>query len=512
MPRLSLYRTEKSKDYKFIDRTVYEQFQVGGTDVLLHKYLGPSDPSNTNVALPFTTIQDVLFLENRDRKYDQDIYTLRGHFQLQDVDFNLSQFGIFLQNDTLFLTVHMNNSVDVVGRKLMPGDVFEIPVLKDEYAANDLEFALKRFYVVDSITRAAEGYSAVWYPHLYRLKLVPITDSQEYRDILNKPIDDDAYMGIWDPDVNYSPGQTVKWNGTIYEVLADAFGIQPPNDLYYTEHTGDTLLTAISTYTKELEINEAVVAEAEANAPLSGYETRQFYTLTIDPTNGLPLLTTVDNSELDASCTLNASRVNPSPVRDGYLGYLLGDGIPANGEQFGIGIHFPEDPFLGDFFLRTDYLPNRLFRFDNTRWVKYEDNVRMTMSNTDSRQTLKTSFINNTNKTLLNPISSDTFIAVDPYVFNADDITNFTLDFNIYSEFSTVLTSIPYNVKNVAKVIINDRIASVSAIRNSSGRCEFDIFDLVVSGVTVNWTIYKSEIDERQGLSKVLKFRPEADI
>ena len=44
MPRLSLYRPEKGNDFKFIDRAINEQFQVGGTDVLLHKYLGPVIP------------------------------------------------------------------------------------------------------------------------------------------------------------------------------------------------------------------------------------------------------------------------------------------------------------------------------------------------------------------------------------------------------------------------------------------------------------------------------------
>ena len=40
-------------------------------------------------------------------------------------------------------------------------------------------------------------------------------------------------------------------------------------------------------------------------------------------------------------------------------------------------------------------LPNRLFRYDNSRWIKVEDGVRMTLSNTDTRSTLKTGFVNN---------------------------------------------------------------------------------------------------------------------
>ena len=43
----------------------------------------------------FKSWQDLLFLEYRDRKYDQDIYTIRGVYNVQDIDFNLSQFGLF---------------------------------------------------------------------------------------------------------------------------------------------------------------------------------------------------------------------------------------------------------------------------------------------------------------------------------------------------------------------------------------------------------------------------------
>ena len=75
MPRLSLWRENKTNDYKFIDRRISEMFTIGGTGILLHKYLGPdkgSDPTSP------TTLQDVLFIENRDRKYEKDIYKMRG--------------------------------------------------------------------------------------------------------------------------------------------------------------------------------------------------------------------------------------------------------------------------------------------------------------------------------------------------------------------------------------------------------------------------------------------------
>ena len=44
-------------------------------------------------------------------------------------------------------------------------------------------------------------------------------------------------------------------------------------------------------------------------------------------------------------------------------------------------------------------MPNRLFRFDGQRWTKMEDAVRVNMSNTDTKNTQKGTFINNTTQT-----------------------------------------------------------------------------------------------------------------
>ena len=161
MPRLSLYRPEKSNDYTFLDSIIYEQFTVGGTDLFVSKYIGTKNPTGEDITeeqkayatQDVTNIQDLLFLENRDRKYDQDIYTLRGHYNVQDQDFDLSQFGLFMSNDTLFMTIHINSSVKTLGRKIISGDVIELPHLKDEYALNDYSVSLKRFYVVEDVNR-----------------------------------------------------------------------------------------------------------------------------------------------------------------------------------------------------------------------------------------------------------------------------------------------------------------------------------------------------------------------
>ena len=258
MARLSLWQDGKhSNDYKFIDRRISEMFTIGGTGVLLNKYLGPASSGRqlatsanqasttspllfsntsgvkigdfvfgpnipagttvsslnsttvtlsmpttavvgTNVTIGFssdatkpsytnqsaTNIQDLLYLENRDRSYDTTVYTMRGIYQRADQDFDLSQFGLFLQTGTIFMVFHLRDMVDMIGRKLMSGDVLELQHLKDYDGLNpDIPTALKRFYVVSDASFASEGFSPTWWPHLWRVKLNPMRSEEHTSEL-----------------------------------------------------------------------------------------------------------------------------------------------------------------------------------------------------------------------------------------------------------------------------------------------------------------------------------------
>lgn len=371
MPRLSLWKDgAHTADYKFFDRTIREQFTVGGTGIHVHKYLGILDQGASGDATQPSVqendplaIQDLLFLENRDRKYEQDIYNLRGVYTLADHDFSLSQFGLFLETDTLFITFHLNDMNTILGRKLMAGDVLELPHLK-EYNSLDtsLDVALKRYYVVQEGTRPSEGFSATWWPHLWRVKCTPLVDSQEYSDILNKI------------QINENTGSS----------------------------TNKTLRDLLSTYQKELEINNKVVDQAEAEVPKSGYDTSKYYIVPTDSA-GEPLDPTgytADSSTLKADSdvvTADSTRISPEN-NNAYSGYLVGDGLAPNGEAVSMGTSFPTTAMEGDYVLRLDFLPNRLFRFDGRRWVKVEDSVRTSLT-MGKGSTLRDTFINNTKTT-----------------------------------------------------------------------------------------------------------------
>ena len=531
MPRLSLYRPEKGNDYKFIDKTAWEMFQVGGTDVLFHKYIGPGTPTSVDRS-PSTpeyssdnplNIQDLLFLENRDRKYDPDIYLLRGVYNVQDTDFNLSQFGLFLQNDTIFITFHINDTVEKLGRKIISGDVIELPHLKDEYALNDLNFALKRFYVVEEITRAAEGFSVTWYPHLYRAKCKPLVDSQEFKQILDGIANSENYQGIWNSSSTYFPGDIVKHNGINYEVIAEVSGVEPPNSEYFK--SADTLRDIMSTYEKEMQITQAVLDQAEADSPKSGYDTSKFYHVDRNKEED-PLPVTTDSIELDASIQTQATDENGDPLFDEngdpiyvgvnasatketmdhktYSGYLLPDGIPPNGAAFTAGIAFPNGPSVGQYCLRKDYFPYRLFRFDGRIWRKVEDQLRHTMNNlgeTDvgvgaryqgktAKATQKGSFINNNYETGQDPLAFDVLILTE----DSSSILN---------------TDIDYQPGMYADVFLGDTKVSSTISSGAGGKTLITFAYSAKSGTRVQYRLYAKSISQKQSLSKAL--RPKAD-
>lgn len=354
MPRLSIWNNgRKGADYKFLDNTIREQFQIGGTAAFVHKYLGPTEVNGAVVqgqplyeddgVTPIlnsdgtpaqsydggeTLIQDVLFLENRDRHYAPDIIELKAIYTIQDTEFDLRQFGLFLDNDNLTMLFHINDMVAILGRKLMPGDVIELPHQRDEYALGENP-AINKFYVVDEGARSTEGYSQTWFPHVWRIKCKPMTASQEYSDILDQN-------------------------------AIDPFGLP----------TDKKLQDIMSNVGTELGLNNDIVDEARKFVSARNFDTRQFYVVPGDELGGQ------------------------------FPWIFAGDGVPPNNAALvGAGNSFPMNPKEGDFYLRTDYDPHSLFKRIGPKWTRLEIDYRQ--EDWSMAHRLLKSFISNTNKTTI---------------------------------------------------------------------------------------------------------------
>jgi hypothetical protein len=371
LPRLSLWKEgAHTNDYRFFDGRIREMFTTGGTTINIYKYIGPKPQttSGKDATKPaYSTwnelsIEDLLWGQNANRNYDDDVYPLRGVYTLSDIDFDLSQFGLFLQNDTLFIVFHLNDMIEQLGRKIMSGDVLEVMHQRD-YNPMDLANPsfLRKFYVVQDAQRASEGYSPTWFPHLWRVKATPMPASQEFEDILN-------------PDTN-----------------GDGIGDSPG---------GGTS----STYNKEIQINDAIIQQALNEVPEAGYDTSKYYTLptNADGSSRGDITVTADSASVFAdSSNYKVDFDAISPTQSGYSGWLLGDGLAPNGHDVTASTIFPNNPYEGQFVLRLDYFPNRLFRFSGRKWIKVEDDVR-TSQLPDRSRNQKSSFVNNNASTRLN--------------------------------------------------------------------------------------------------------------
>ena len=117
----------------------------------------------------------------------------------------------------------------ILGRKLMSGDVLELPHLADDTGLDNSAGPIRKFYVVEDVVREAAGFDANWWPHLIRVKCQALVDTVEYRDILGDG--DEA----------------------------------------------DDLKHILSTYSSELEISEAILEQGENEVPRHGFEGGHIY-------------------------------------------------------------------------------------------------------------------------------------------------------------------------------------------------------------------------------------------
>jgi hypothetical protein len=201
---------------------------------------------------------------------------MRGVYQPADNDFDLTQFGLFLANDSIFMTLHLNDTMTILGRKIMSGDVLELPHLLDDTGLDNSAGPVRKFYVVEDVVREAAGFDANWWPHLIRVKCQALVDTVEYRDILGDG--DEA----------------------------------------------DDLKHILSTYSNELEISEAVLEQGENEVPKHGFEAGHIY---YDAETGKKSVWTADATPPMGTSVVGSGSTFPASAAEGAY-YLRTDFNP----------------------------------------------------------------------------------------------------------------------------------------------------------------------------------------
>ena len=230
-----------------------------------------------------------------------------------------------------------------------------------------------------------------------------MVNAQEY-----KQITDQAFMpdNPWDPANFYPAGDTVQVGDQYYTAIQN---VEPGID--YLDPNSWALVVdpttvgdAASTRNKDLQINDALIIQANVDVPMSGYDNVSFYILPTDA-SGQPvasvitadqLLPSADNTTALASVANGSGLEGDTPTSFGYtMGYLTGDDKAPNGLPVTPGVSFPHNPNKGDYALQLDYFPNRLFRFNGAMWMHLDDNVRTPIDWGLGNQSQRSLFVNN---------------------------------------------------------------------------------------------------------------------
>jgi len=126
-------------------------------------------------------------------------------------------------------------------------------------------------------------------------------------------------------------------------------------------------------------MNQAIIQQAENEVPLSGYNTDALWA---------PLFVNGDPKQGDLSA-------NASPQQK-FTGYLVGNSEAVDGYPVVPSTEFPSNPPIGQYILRQDYFPARLYRWSGNFW-QYVDSQLRTPLTPGKGQTQRDTFVNNSN-------------------------------------------------------------------------------------------------------------------
>ena len=152
-------------------RLSFEKTSLTYHEVVVYKYLGDT---NLNEGSSINDISDLIFMENRDRRYDSNGITLNADVQMMESSaMSLESIGIIdVFDGQQLIRMHIDSfAQDGFGRYPIVGDVVQIPFFKDR---NDKSM----FFVINDVDE-----KNAWENYYVTISMDEIKDSQEYEEI-----------------------------------------------------------------------------------------------------------------------------------------------------------------------------------------------------------------------------------------------------------------------------------------------------------------------------------------
>lgn len=438
-----MYTGQHDEEYELVDSLVEEQYLIGGVTGWIYAYQGPKgNKGSTDLTKPdyetlgskITDIGNMIWMENSDRSYSLDAISLPLVYQTADASMDLQIPGLFLF-ETMDVTLPYNLMVKSLGRKIMKGDVIELANLRDMDLLDEDSKAINRFYVVHDAFRSGDGYSHTWFHHIWKLRLIPMVDSPEFKDILGDGSHEDdlknhlstqqAELNImdlilgqanseapymhWDnehiheakelPDVSLvakdfaypvkalagayfikkSMPVLYEWN-TKWERVPTTKGETPPTsaedgDFFWNLHFDHIRPIVLQQYYNSIQKWKEVTIEQSDELPIN--ETGSGYFVHQLPDSEIQIL------GIDGKWERADDEMNPGYATNKQNTMDSREKLPDM-NTVRKGAQFPQDVPNNTWFLRTDIQPNILWKFENNKWRKFNYGGRTPWTGTDA--------------------------------------------------------------------------------------------------------------------------------
>jgi hypothetical protein len=303
-------------------------FNGGDEDHWSVRALVLSEFEATNVE----NIQDKIFLENRDRKYNKSPIRTKATYTPVDYQGFLAKMGFNspFNTEQFLFEFSFQQIVRMIGRPLVIGDIIHLP--SETFFTPRMEESLK-YLEITNVAWASTGFTPHWVPTLLRVVAEPAMASQETQDIFGKLTEDFDELGTSDTNDGMR------------------------NKKYQDIH----------------DIDDSVRAEANTAVPQKGADYADKAKLSEELKDWV-------EGDLDERLVRKLDRVR----------HKWGvDGLPPNGKEYTEGDEFPDKPKDGDYH-RLTYnkydrnLPPRLYRFSKAkkRWLYLETDERYVWKDT----------------------------------------------------------------------------------------------------------------------------------
>lgn len=146
-------------------------------------------------ATSINNIEDPIFLENRNRDYDEFAITLKAQYTPSDRQTVVSRFAVDMGLDDYSFDFSFRQIVSRLGRPFVIGDIIELPS-ETQYSASLRP--IKKYLEVTDVSWSANGFGPNWVPTIQKISAKPVMASQETQDIFGKLTADVDSSGLFD--------------------------------------------------------------------------------------------------------------------------------------------------------------------------------------------------------------------------------------------------------------------------------------------------------------------------